>query len=73
MQLELRSSIDGQDARLTWRDGELGGDDEFIRRVLRFALIVDVDLATADQAEIIRLARHALAAPVVIAEIQTPT
>ncbi|MCU1454679.1 MAG: hypothetical protein JWN46_2825 [Acidimicrobiales bacterium] len=72
MHLELRSSIDRRDACLTWRDGVLEGDEEFLARIRRLAAVMDVDLGAASETEVIRLARHALGAPVVVAEITPP-
>jgi hypothetical protein len=66
MNLKITTDIRGRTQTLIWQDGRLHGDPELLDRVLRSASGAGIDLATADELEVLHACRDATPAPLQI-------
>jgi hypothetical protein len=66
MDLKITTDIRGRTRTLLWQDGQLRGDQELLDRVLRTAAGAGIDLATADELDVLHACRDATPAPLQI-------
>jgi hypothetical protein len=66
MDLKITTDIRGRTRTLLWQDGQLRGDQELLDRVRRSAAGAGIDLATADELEVMHACRDATPAPLQI-------
>jgi hypothetical protein len=66
MNLKITTDIRGRERSLFWRDGRLQGDPELLDRVQRSAAGLGIDLAAADELDILHACREATPAPLQI-------
>lgn len=66
MDLKITTDIRGRTRTLLWQGGRLEGDPELVDRVQRCAAGAGIDLAVADELDVLHACRNATPAPLQI-------
>ena len=70
MDLKITTDIRGRTRTLLWKGGRLDGDPELLDRVQRCAAGAGIDLALADELDVLHACRDATPAPLQIEPLE---